>query len=520
MATAGMTAIGISIAMFVGVGVLGPSAAVADFPPAPPWPPWFLHAGLSAQLAGALIWLALLLGCGGLVAALVALRGGWRPRPGKLIAGSVLAVTALAVTPPMGSADMLDYAVYGRIAALGHNPYVMFPEQLKSSGDPVGALAVAGYANQPPRYGPLAIATDMMASDLAGDSAARTIFWMKVWNGLAYLLVVAALDRLARLDPGRAATFRSPGSDSGQPGYGTARRVRAHLLWSLNPLMLWAVMAGGHNDGLAAGAGAVAWLAMSRPGTRRGLLAGAVVGLATAIKAPFALYGAGLAWAARRSPRTLCALAAGAAAILIPAYLLAGRVAVSATIGDGSFLSYYTPGFAVARVLGLQHEVPQVNILGLACSAVLAVILLRRMPPGHRELPAIRVALALALAWLLVSPQQHGWYFALIFPLLALFPASRLDWIVIVEAAVAALAEVPWPVSPVGLHPAWLSSVMRIGYTGGFPLVLAAATGVLWWVCRTKGWSPRVAVNRGRHRLVPGATRTEGDLADQRSGGR
>src|SRR6202044_3744368 len=119
------------------------------------------------------------------------------------------------------------------------------------------------------------------ASDLAGASAARTIFWLKAWNAVAYLMLVLALDRLLHLD--------------------AARRVRAHLLWSLNPLMLWAVMAGGHVDGLAVGVGAAALFAMRRVDSRRALLAGVLLGLAAAIKAPFALFGAGLAWAARQS---------------------------------------------------------------------------------------------------------------------------------------------------------------------------------------------------------------------------
>ena len=49
----------------------------------------------------------------------------------------------------------------------------------------------------PSRYGPVATGTEAAASELGGDSIARTIFWLKVWNGLAYLAVVLALDRNA-----------------------------------------------------------------------------------------------------------------------------------------------------------------------------------------------------------------------------------------------------------------------------------------------------------------------------------
>jgi len=56
-----------------------------------------------------------------------------------------------------------------------------------------------------------------------------------VWNALAFLAVALALDWMFRRD--------------------SAGRARAHLLWSVNPLMLFAVVAGGHIDGLAAALG-------------------------------------------------------------------------------------------------------------------------------------------------------------------------------------------------------------------------------------------------------------------------
>ena len=404
----------------------------------------------------------------------------------RLIAGSVLAVAALLVLPPMGSADMLDYAVFGRIAALGHSPYVMTPAQLKASGDPVGAVAVPGYRTQPSRYGPVATATEGAASDLAGASAARTIFWLKGWNAVAYLALVLVLDRLLRLD--------------------TARRVRAHLLWSLNPLMLWAVMAGGHNDGLAVGFGASALFALRRAESRRAILAGLLLGLAAATKAPFALFGAGLAWAARRSPRSLAALAAGAAVILIPGYLLAGRAAMSATMGVATMRPVgYTPWFAVIRVLHLAHAVSSINALALIAFLALAVILLRRMPPGPIDLPAVRGALAMTLAWLLVTPQQHAWYFAMIFPLVAVMRPSRLDWIAVAAASVAAVAALPRLYTVPDQHPSWLGLAQRSMNAGIGPLGLTIAGAALLWLCYSNDWR-----SAGRsYDLGPGGGPTE-----------
>ena len=39
-------------------------------------------------------------------------------------------------------------------------------------------------------------------------------------------------------------------------------RLRAHLLWSVNPLLLWEIVAGGHIDGLAAAFGLLGIVAL------------------------------------------------------------------------------------------------------------------------------------------------------------------------------------------------------------------------------------------------------------------
>ena len=269
-----VTALSASIALMVTLGLEGPRAGKATFPAAPPLPPWFFSTHPSTVLWSLTVWLSELVGASGLILALIAARRGWRPSPRRVITCSAVAVIMLMVIPPVDNWDPTIYAAFGRMTVLGHSPYVMNPGQFRSSGDPVGQVVPRNYWPYPSRYGPLATATEATASELAGDSAARTIFWLKIWNGLAYLALVLALDRIARSDP--------------------ARRIRVHLLWSLNPLMLFALMANGHNDVLAAAAGASALLALRRVSSLRGLLAGLLLGLATAVKAQYALFGAGL----------------------------------------------------------------------------------------------------------------------------------------------------------------------------------------------------------------------------------
>jgi hypothetical protein len=460
-----------SAALLVAVGLLGPSAAVPRFPSAPPWPSYFTGARPGEATVTILAWLAVGLGGTGLAAGLLAARRGWRPRSRTLLAASLLAVITLVVVPPVGSTDMLDYASYGRISVLGHSPYRMTPAMLAATGDPVGAVAPHTWRRVPSVYGPLATASEAAASALAGPSPARTVFWLKVWNGLAYLAVALALDRLLRRDPGA--------------------RVRAHLLWTVNPLMLFAVLAGGHIDGLAAAAGFLGLACLRRPGAVRGLAAGMLAGAAIAIKAPFLLYLPGLAWAARRSPRTLAAAAVGAAAVIGPSYAAAGRAAVTAVVGRGTGPpDLYQPWQLLTRALTVPQGARFDDLAGLAAAVIFAAVLLARLPAVRPGLPAVTPALALSLAWLTWSPQQRPWFDAMVFPLVALLPATRLDWVVAARALAGALAELPGVTFYTQLRPPWLSAAGDLISRGLAPAALVAAAAVLAWCCVTRRWTP------------------------------
>jgi hypothetical protein len=461
------------VAITAAVGALGPSAAVPRFTVAVPW---FARAATpSPTLISLAIWAAVLLGGAGLGAGLLAARWGWRPSPGRLLAGSLAAAAVLTVIPPVGSTDMLDYAVYGRIAALGHSPYRMTPLQLKKTGDPVGAVAPRPWDTAPSVYGPLATATEEAAAYLGGGSSARIVFWLKVWNGLAFLALALGLDRLARRDP--------------------ALRTRVHLLWSVNPLMLLAVIAGGHVDGLSAAFAFFAVVSLCprgewRPDPGRCLLAGVLLGAAVAVKAPLLLVGAGVAWPLRRSPRALAPLGLGMLAVLIPCYLWAGRAAVTALAGRAAGTqALYDPWRLAGDAVGLQLPDGAVNVLGALGTVILAVILLRRLPDGPASYPFARPALALTLAWLITTPQQRPWYDAALFPLLALMPATRLDWIAVVRAVAAALAEVPGVTYFPYLVPGWLSLTSLGISTGIAPVLLALAAAALLWLCASGRWN-------------------------------
>jgi hypothetical protein len=470
-----------SVLLMIAVSAAGPSVVVPVIPRTWPVPPLWLPLHPTQLTATAMIWAAIALGAAGVACGLAAVRRGGLPGPRLLLAAAIAAATAiaaLAVLPPAGSTDSLTYATYGRIAALGHNPYVMTPIQLRQIGDPVGRQAPRNWQNDPSLYGPVATASEWAAAKLGGTSISSIVLWLKLLYALAFGAIALALDRLLRRD--------------------AAARARAHLLWTVNPLMLWAVMAGGHVDGLGAALGLAGLLvACPRPpearlGTARALVAGVLVGASAGVKIPFALLGIALAWSLRRSPRALGAAAAGAALVLVPGYLIAGRPALTDLVWrsgnlvtfDSFWRLFYAPFGFNSEPTGLEQ------IAAVACLAMV-VLLAWRLPPGPRALPTIRPALVLTLAWLLVWPLQRPWYDAIAFCLLAIFPASRLDWLLLIRAVPPALAVATG--AAVGVHPGWISRVVNFMGNSLSRDVRLAAVVVAVLLCAAAAWEVRHA---------------------------
>ncbi len=478
LARLALAGIVISTALMIVVSFLGPSAAEPPMPNAHSGPLFFIHARPGPQLVSSVLWLAVALGAAGVAGGLVAIRRGWRPRPQLLIAGALIGVILLMLLPPVGSTDLVDDAIYGRIAALGHSPYTMTPHQLRLTRDPVASFAPRKWRRIDSPYGPLVTFTQAAASKLGGDSASHTMFWLKAWNALAFLAVALALDRGLRSN--------------------AARRVRAHLLWTVNPLMLLAVMAGGHNDVLGVVFGLLAILGLRRLDLKHGLLAGLLIGLAITIKAPFAIFGLGLAIAAFRSPRALAGLGLGVAAVVVPGYWLVGWQAVTSVLaesGSGHTLSLAQPWQLVVDVSPHFPGGSATQVIALLATVVLAGLLLWRMPAGPPGLPAVRPVLALTLAWLVWSPLQRAWYDVLLFPLLALMPATRLDWIVLGRAFVEAFSQLPGSVLSNKATPPGLLHGLHLLYFDLGPLALAGTAAALAWLCLTRRLSSDTGVS-------------------------
>jgi hypothetical protein len=469
-----LAALAVSAAALLVTAVLGPSAAVE---PLPGHPPFGWHAHPPAGAVTALLALAVVAGSYGVGGCLSALRRGWAPDARRLLLGGAVAAVAFGVLAPIGSSDPGSYAAYGRLAATGHDPYVTPPSALTGS---YRDIAEDPWRTTTSVYGPVATAEQRFFAQISGndpDAPAHTVFLLDLTNSVAFVASALLLHRLS----------------AGQAG-----RRRAAVLFSANPLVLFEGVAGAHIDVLLTFllVGAVAMLASRRrPQWLLAFAAGVLGGAAAGVKASAALAGAGFAWATGRerhgsTPR-LVALALGAAAVLVPGYLLAGGHAFDQLRHASSFVSFADPWRIVTHPLEalLGHDTARAVIRAAAWVAfAVFVVLLNRGLPGRRQagqwagehgVGAARAALVMMLAWLLTAPYVLPWYAIAPFALLALVPASGFDRLLIFWTAVLGLAYLPG--RQIGL-PDWLHGTVDVWKSGIAPVLLfgaAVAAGVL-----------------------------------------
>jgi hypothetical protein len=444
--------------------------------PAPPGPlPLELPFSAPDLAVTFMLWAAAALGGAGIIAGLVAIRRGARYPAWLMLTTGLVATALFTVLQPAGSFDTVSYAAYGRMAVLGHSPYLMTPAKLAKMGDPVGIVAT----HQPywhyrtSLYGPVATAEQWAAARLGGTSVTQIILWLKLWNCIMFAAIALGLDRLLRSDP--------------------ARRTRAHLLWTVNPLLLWSLMAGGHLDVLAAGFGFLGLMMLrTRPGDNRialpaALGAGLAVGVACDIMLDYLLFAAAMAWVLRKQPAAFASAAIGGLLTLGPFSLLAGSTyfrgfaSRDGIVGADSFYQLISPAF--------RHQLPPVMVIAVDLAFVaLALLLLWRLPAGPPGLPAIRPALAVSLAWLFLWYYTLPWYDTMAIGLLAVYPATRLDWVVIGQFTIATFANLPGLVF--SLHPHWLSYIAVLSAFRIMPLLLLAAVLALIWLAVSQRWEP------------------------------
>ncbi|HJZ28712.1 MAG TPA: hypothetical protein VJ370_20720, partial [Streptosporangiaceae bacterium] len=214
-----------------------------------------------------------------------------------------------------------------------------------------------------------------------------------------------------------------------------------------------------------------------------------------------------VAWACRRSARPLrplAAAAAGFALVVVPTYLAAGTPAIKVLITrspgitwDTMYQLFWRPvlGYTQFSVTSVPPHLELVAYLLFAAVAVLAVL---RLPDRLPDLPAVTPALALSLAWLFVTAFQRPWYDVMALSLLALYSASRLDWVVLIRLLAGATVYVQAVQSPAQPH--WLADLGQFDGAWLTPGVRLLATVALVWLCLSGRWGWRSAstVSPGR----------------------
>ena len=408
-----LAGVGIALLILVGASAPNVNTLLVRLPlsPLPSWPAWVTcPATVGAVLLDAL----------GLVGMLRARSRGWAPSPWRLYGASVLAVLILVNLTPVGSSDPASYAAYGRMAALGFDPYTTTPHDALQGTDYYGVIS-ASWQRTPSVYGPVATWIQAAAAHIGGARPWVTIWVLLLVNGLTFLAVGWVLLRTSK-DP-----------------------VRATLLWTANPLMLEQLVSGGHLDTFVA-AGTVCGLRLVRSGGSPGrvALAGVVLGLTLGVKIDAGLVALALAWPMLRD-RQWSRLA-----------VMSGSCAVTLTVIYADYgLHALRPLSSASKLISVPSAWDIMSVLGNATigaattSAAICVLwplllaafvwLLGRTTGITSREPAGGLIALIVIAWMCAAPWAMPWYSAPGWVALARSRRTALTAILVAQTALLAM---------------------------------------------------------------------------------
>jgi Glycosyltransferase family 87 len=374
--------------------------------------------------ANLIMYSSITLCCLGLAMMLWANSRGWSPRPWKVFWTAAGAVAVLVNITPVGSGDVASYAAYGRIAALGHNPYTFTPNMLPGGAhNAYTEIVGVKWQATPSVYGPVATWMHLIAALIGGDKAWLTIWVLMIMMGAAFLATGYVLLR----------TAENP--------------VRAALLWVANPLLIFELVIGGHMDAFLALL-AIAAIVMSRRCTSRwhDLAVGLLVGIAGGIKITAAFVALAIAiplihdraWA--RLARTAVVAGVTTFGLYIFSY---GLGALGLAFADSKLVISPTIWrliqVTVQHYYGDHAEATVTSAFGFIwypLMLLLAWYLYNRLSP---DVPTVVAATcALTFAFMVLSPWQLPWYSAVAWVTLARLPRNSLTrWLTIATGALA-----------------------------------------------------------------------------------
>jgi hypothetical protein len=159
---------------------------------------------------------------------------------------------------------------------------------------------------------------------------------------------------------------------------------------------------------------------------------------------------------------------------------------------------FWRPVLGYTR-FGVTSVPPHLELVAYLLFAAVAVLAVARFPDRVPGLPAVTPALALSLAWLFVTAFQRPWYDAMAISLLALYSASRLDWVVLIRLLAGATVYVQAVQSP--LEPHWLADIAQFDGAWLTPSVRLLTTVALVWLCLSGRWGWRSAATASSARL-------------------
>ena len=483
------------------IGFLGPSVVTLNVGPATSLlPPWFIPVEVGKSIGLPLsewvlvpaLYLGLLAGAIGLWISWRATASGWRPRIHNMFYLGVALNMLTAFVPPLTSADVLMYAAYGRLQRLGLNPYQITPaEVFRSAYDPVLVWTERPWQDTPSVYGPIASGSQWLANMAGGESMHDVVFWLQMLAVIPFILICAIMIKLAHGDP--------------------ARQTRSVLFTIMNPLLIWAVVAGAHNEALTL-VFAICALWFVR---RNAFVTGIFIGLAGAVKVSLVFYGLALVWSYRHDWRKVLLLGLGA---LVPIGVLYGFFAPQALFAAARNTGYISGGSWAPWVHDMLAWVMPEPVarsvtgwLGWAGLFVVAWMLSRVVPwsavPGS-HLPAerdpltiaVRTALVLCTAWLVTSPYTLAWYDLIAWVPLALLAPNRLDGLLTWRGAALSIAYVTGRTVGFSDQMLGVGFVVRDIISSGLQILVVVVI-VHWFLTESREWPTRAFIARGFRRL-------------------
>lgn len=460
----------VSFALLLVIGLALPHAAAPDLGPRGWAPGTLLPVTLSPAFIAGAMWTAYVLGAVGVLLAILG-RGTELPRP---------FVTALAVgaalTAPFGSGDHVSYAAYGRILALGDNPWLVSPDTWRGGSDPVVSAVEAPWTEEPSVYGPFATIVQGLTSLGGGDNLRQTV-WL--WQLVVIASWLAVRWCLRRVLPGREG--------------------RIDALWTANPLVFSVGVLGAHVDLLATAlAVAAVWAAHRYAGLGGAALAGTLAALAISSKFTYAvvLLALVVAFPVRRLARSGVLLAA-AVVVSGGLHLWAGPHVYDQLGRSARAVSLATPWRWLFEALGRDLDARRaVSVLAALLAVGFALCLLRLIRPADHSLgaKALTGVAILTGAYALAAPYSLPWYDVVVWASLPAVVAGVADLVLLLRLWVMSMAYTPGRV--LGMTPG-VEDVTMTARTSVAPVALLLA-----WV-----WLVTSAVRGGSLRRPSGPPR-------------